>query len=379
MYVAWKRLTAVTLVVTILLGALEIGAEATTAPVAADSTASVSANGYTAYIQQYTDASHPSADIRMEGASYFPQKSTGVQVVESGVLTEEQSTITFPVSVAEAGLYNIEIGYRTVEGNGATIQRELRLDGEIPFKEAENVALSRVFKDSGAGITTDSRGNQFRPEQVEEFVSRSELISDSDGYIPQPLSFYFSAGDHLLTLTSVREPVVIQYVRLYNMAALPTYEQLQQSYTARGYSSASAGNEVIIEAENAVQKSDTNLYPINDRTSSLTQPNDTQKVVLNTIGGYNWRYPHQWMSWNLTVEESGLYQLAMRSKQNFTEGQVSFRTLYIDGQVPFQEAQYLSFDFSYDWQMKVLGNDKPYLFYFEKRPYIYRDLRKYFG
>lgn len=89
-------------------------------------------------------------------------------------------------------------------------------------------------------------------------------------------------------------------------------------------------------------------------------------MVLNTIGGVNWRRPGQWLSWTVEVEESGLYQLGMRFKQNFSEGQASCRRLLIDGKVPFAEAETLQFTFSNGWQLQMLGGDEPYLFYFEK-------------
>lgn len=65
------------------------------------------------------------------------------------------------------------------------------------------------------------------------------------------------------------------------------------------------------------------------------------------------------------MKESGLYRICFRYKQNYTEGQNSVRALYINDELPFAEAQNLSFGFSYDWQMKVLGDEEPYLFYFE--------------
>lgn len=61
----------------------------------------------------------------------------------------------------------------------------------------------------------------------------------------------------------------------------------------------------------------------------------------------------------MTVEESGLYRLGMRFKQNFSEGQASCRRLLIDGQVPFAEAEALRFDFGNSWQMQFLGGDEP--------------------
>ena len=202
-----------------------------------------------------------------------------------------------------------------------------------------------------------------RPEQVEELVSRTEPVRDSEGYIASPLQFYLQAGKNVLTLTAIREPVVITHIRAYNPKEMPSYDSVRREYEVKGYKHAPKGATVRIQGEDAAFKSDTTLYPVNDRTSPLTDPADVRRMVLNTIGGVNWRRPGQWLSWTVEVEESGLYQLGMRFKQNFSEGQASCRRLLIDGKVPFAEAETLQFTFSNGWQLQMLGGDEPYLFY----------------
>lgn len=120
----------------------------------------------------------------------------------------------------------------------------------------------------------DSRGNQFRPEQVEELVSRTEPVRDSEGYIASPLQFYLQAGKNVLTLTAIREPVVITHIRAYNPKEMPSYDSVRREYEVKGYKHAPKGATVRIQGEDAAFKSDTTLYPVNDRTSPLTDPAD---------------------------------------------------------------------------------------------------------
>lgn len=328
--------------------------------------ASMGLPGYSAYRETYADAAIPGADIRIDGKGYLPDKSSGVMGENDGVYTQEKSEVRYTVEVADAGLYCLEIGYRTVEGKGSSIQRELKVNGAVPFKEAETIVLSRVFRNSDSGLTTDSRGNQYRPEQVEVFESRTAMISDTLGYITEPLKFYLHAGSNEITLSSLREPVVITHLRLYNPRELLSYKELMEQYESEGLKSAPNNATVQLQAENAVRKSDKMLCAVSDRTSPLTEPSDIQKVMLNTIGGYNWRFPGQWISWTVTVKETGLYELGFRFKQNFTEGQTTYRRLTVDGQVPFREAESIPFAFHYDWQFQTVGSKSPYLFYFEK-------------
>ncbi len=321
--------------------------------------------GYAAYLAEHAGAARPAEEIRVEGTAYQAEDGQGLRPEADGVYTDEDSVVRFVLPVAQPGLYCLEIGYRTVKGRGASIQRQLMVNGAVPYEQAENISLSRVFRDEGRGAV-DSRGNQFRPEQVEELVSRTEPVRDSEGYIASPLQFYLQAGKNVLTLTAIREPVVITHIRAYNPKEMPSYDSVRREYEVKGYKHAPKGATVRIQGEDAAFKSDTTLYPVNDRTSPLTDPADVRRMVLNTIGGVNWRRPGQWLSWTVEVEESGLYQLGMRFKQNFSEGQASCRRLLIDGKVPFAEAETLQFTFSNGWQLQMLGGDEPYLFYFEK-------------
>src|SRR5699024_12167794 len=65
-----------------------------------------------------------------------------------------------------------------------------------------------------------------------------------------------------------------------------------------------------------VCSSDLTLYAVNDRSSPATEPYDVSKIRMNAIGGYNWRWPGQWITWQIDVPEDGLYQIGVKNKQN---------------------------------------------------------------
>src|SRR5690606_24813784 len=114
-------------------------------------------------------------------------------------------------------------------------------------------------------------------------------------------------------------------------------------------------------------KSDPTLYPINDRSSPNTKPYHPSKIRLNTIGGYRWNIPGQWISWKVDIPETGLYKIAFKVRQNMVRGSFSNRRLTIDGKVPFKEVENLKFKYKNDWNMYAIGDDEEaYLFYLEE-------------
>lgn len=320
---------------------------------------------YSSYLSQFADKEYKKDIIEISSKNIIHDESFGIKKSDNGIITDEKSTATFDFEVFAEGLYQIKITYTTIEGKGSSIERQIRIDGETPYPELKSIALSRTFKDSDIGITIDSRGNEYRPEQVEVYKKSEISLVESQGYISGPLFIFLSKGSHKISLDSIREPVIINNIVFCGTEAIPTYNDVLGTYETQGYKKASENSSIIMEAENASFKSSSTLYPINDRTSSLTSPNDVGKVVLNTIGGYNWRYQNQSMTWNVGVEESGLYELCMRYKQNFIDGQSSVRSLLINGKIPFKEVENIEFKFSNDWQLKTIGESESYLFYFE--------------
>ena len=74
------------------------------------------------------------------------------------------------------------------------------------------------------------------------------------------------------------------------------------------------------------------------------------------------------IEWEIEVPEDGLYQIALKSRQNYLRGMSALRTVYIDGEIPFSELKHVQFPYHHNWQMTVLGQskDEPYLFQLSK-------------
>ena len=74
----------------------------------------------------------------------------------------------------------------------------------------------------------------------------------------------------------------------------------------------------------------------------------------------------QTITWEIDVPSDGWYQMVFRANQSFNQGMNSYRTIYIDGEIPFSEAKNMCFPYSQRWTVSALGGDSPYLLYLEK-------------
>ena len=323
---------------------------------------------YNEYIQAFADSEKPAETFQIHGTDYDPARSQGVdtQMVDgkNAAATDGTSAVLWEVPVERAGLYTLRIEYYPLEGSGGEIERNLKINGETPCTEAAPVVFQRIWQDETAEPLKDAAGNEYPPAQTEAPRWRTVYVRDSLGYVADPLYFYFAEGINTIELVAQKEPMAVASITLCPYRAPSSYEQVLQSYQDRGYQPVSADALYKRQAEQTDFKSDSTLSAIADRTSPLTENTDITRVTLNAIGG-NWADVGQWVSYELTVPESGLYELAFRFKQNYMEGSLSTRALYIDGELPFAEAQNLEFHFSNQWQIAKLGGEEPYLFYFE--------------
>lgn len=322
------------------------------------------------YAQYLADKQSAPADavIELDGTAFTAYEDYQPEITEQdGVKaanTEAFGSITYTFTVAQAGLYNLSIDYYPLDGYGDTIERALYLDGVRPFSEARSLLFQRRFVDKGDKRYSTS-GNEYRRDQEEVFAWYTTDARSGYGYVDESLKFYLTAGEHTLTLESVAEPMAIGKLRFYVKDELPSYSEAQEQYKQDGLTVVKG--QTVYEAEEPSLKSASTLYAVEDRSSCVTTPYEPTLILLNCIGSNNWKYRGQWIEWTVEAPADGLYTLSFRTKQDFVSGASAFRRLYINGEVPFKEAEALSIPFGLSWQMYTPGNkDGAYQFHLKE-------------
>lgn len=348
-------------------------------PVSADKESESANSGYTQEISTYSDIDYNTylqgksdasitEPITVSALDYLSYNGLTPDIVQLDgidcVKTDASGTLSWKMNVQKTGLYDVLFNYYPLEGYGDTIERAFYIDGKLPYNEAHNLQFSRRFSDKGEKKYS-STGNEYRREQIEIFEWFSAGAYSGSGYETESLKVYLTAGAHELSLVGVAEPAAFGDTVFYLEEKLPTYSEVLSAYKEKGYREVSDLN--CIEGENTSCKSSAMLYALEDRTTPANSPYDPAKIQLNMIGGNNWKYKGQWIEWEFDAQESGLYTLTFRTKQDYVSGASAFRKLYINGSVPFAEVNAIRVPYSLRWQMMSLGDeDGAYLFYFEK-------------
>jgi maltose-binding protein MalE len=324
---------------------------------------------------------------------------------ENTLYIPDKGTVTWSFQIPEGGTgnYTIEIEYCHASNKANSIERIFYINGEVPFSEARSIVLSKVweyqyltnekgeivYNENGQPMfETDNNGNDVRPtvgivsDPNKKWVTYA--ISDSNGYEIHPFQFYFEAGENTISMESQREPVIIKSIKLVPYKDLPSYESYVQQIlnkvggtlesnrvTEQMIKDAINKGSIIIEAEAPDRVSAVTMYPVYDRTSSITSgvtgPQSAMVTKYNTAGKEQWQNVGEWMSYEIEVPESGYYSIAVRYKQALLSGMYVSRKVYIDGELPFAEAANCRFPYSNAWETCYLNDGTTeFEFYLEK-------------
>ena len=329
------------------------------------------AGTYTGYLNEHADARDMTCEAEI---NLFDYTSTGTVEVytnyegtDKALFTDTDSSVSFHVQIPQTGYYNLYMEYLIPESRGVAAERGVRINGEFPFEDAQNITFTRIWTDGGE-VKTDNQGNQIRPTQIEVYDWQSSCFEDDMGYITEPYRFYLEKGDNEITLEAENEPMIIRKFMVAPVSVIQSYEEYAAKYPDISDQAMTAGYIQTIQGEDSTLRSESSLYAKYDRSSPTTYPNSITNTVLNYVGGDTWRSSGQWIEWEFEVPEDGYYNIMIKGRQNYSRGSVSSRTVYIDGEIPFSEMKEISYAYSNDWECKDLADDNgvPYNFYLTK-------------
>lgn len=292
---------------------------------------------------------------------------------------QQQGTVTYEVTVPEDGIYNIAFTYLPLDKTGGNaddsddkkstnpIEVAVTVDGETIYSGLDALSLPRMFVNNGSTydnpvgtVREDTLGNQLTPEQAEygEFVTKYAV--DPVGVVADPYKILLTAGTHKITLKSVYEPFALASIILKAPTDAPSYEQYA---AANSGASDYSGEAVEFEGEHAWLKSTNSLISKADNSSADITPHSPVKSTLNYIGYTNWQVPGESITWKVTVPEDGLYTFGLNYKQATIIDGFTYRSLAIDGEIPFEECKNIRFAYCTSWEFMQFGGNEPYKFF----------------
>lgn len=277
--------------------------------------------------------------------------STSAKLEDEGVvLNNSGEKVTYSFNVPDTAWYELDIVYRALNSlTGDSIKLDFLFDGKLLYDELANVQYSRRWQQSDSAVTKDNYGNEFSKQLVEVETWQKASAYASSGFVTEPLKICLTKGTHTLTVVNSDENLIVSRVELNPVKIIKPYSE-SVAENAPFYK----GKEIVFEGENADYRTDKTLMSLSDRSSPAVYPNDPFRDKINYIGGSNWKEIGQTITWKVTVPETGLYRFAINYRQTYLQDSSSYRSLLVDGNIPFAEAASIPFAYTDSWKTVYL-------------------------
>ncbi|MBQ8533752.1 MAG: extracellular solute-binding protein [Clostridia bacterium] len=346
----------------------------------------VSSTRYYKYFDAIKGTPVGTDNIIIQGEDFIAEKSSEdvVQYSEnsdrfsyngSAVKTNESSIVTWKFKTEHTGRYNITVHYTTESAKDRTAERGIYIDGVMPFTAFSSVAFERTWtdkfqaEDQGYGygenrFEVDAIGSEIRPESyiVDNLISKTIVAGDGTN-----AQIYIETGEHELTFQSHKETLVIDYIEITAPKDAVSYSSYLSAAEKSGVKKYT-GSSIQYEGEQMSSKSIFAIYASSDRTNSAVSPASSGGTTLNIIGTSSWSANGDWVEWTVNAPEDGLYNIGVKYRQSAAEGLFVSRRVYINGEVPFKEAEAVRFEYVDEWTIKRIGDDEgnPFFFHLNK-------------
>ncbi len=262
------------------------------------------------------------------------------------------------LEVQNEGYYFIQVVYKSVGDSIREPEVSVKINGSYPFDEAQSLVLSKLWKDISQSYSVDRLGNELFPEQEIYKGKNVFLLRHPSNVYNLPLIFKLKEGKNLIELEVMSGEVNVESISLIPVTRSQNFNNT--------FSSKELEVLITLEAEKYSYKNDTRINPQQSRDIEVV-PYDTYRLKMNTLGGESWKYPGQTVYYKFSVPQDGYYKLAFKYKQDYNVGMNSYRRLYIDNKVPYEELMNYPFKYTAIWQIETLNVDgKEIVFFLEK-------------
>ena len=255
---------------------------------------------------------------------------------ENGLLIEAEETAEISMMVDSSGKYYLIAVYSSPEQNLFENPVNFTVDGTLFTSE-----LSFLWADEISEILTDRYGNEILPDQY-QLPYAASYLEDHESFSGLPLTFDLTEGTIQITIHPQN-----QSLNLYGIYAVDSVEDISYETYLESLGSVNeySGDYLTIQGEDYRAKSDSSIRGTNVANVSVTPSSPYVKLVNATADESNKRMGQK-LYYEVEVPEDGFYYLSFKYSQPKKTGGCAYRTIEIDGKVPYVELRDIGFEYT---------------------------------
>ncbi len=295
----------------------------------------------------------------LEDATSEPSGSEKEDGYEHAVAQlDYEDTASYTVNVKESGVYSLGLDYHTGGSNLSDYRVAVTINGESYFEEMSMITLPLLWHDATKDFPVDRYGDETAPEQVRDDDWQYRNLYNTSYYTAKPLYFYLESGSNTIDIQNVSADGLTLGQLYVNAIAdeIPSYSEYRAQNDGELVDAF-----IEINSVDYVSKNSTSALLSHANNPSL-KPHDSEYKEMNTV---SWKEAGIEVNYEITVEQTGYYHLALHYKNEKEDFQV-FESIKIDGEVPFKELESYGFDTTdTSWKNEVLSDAEgnPYEIY----------------
>lgn len=304
----------------------------------------------------YTLAVGESMEVQAADFAAQSQVDNSVLSVPVAHLTAGDS-LTVQVQANKAGLYRIQAEFAISKESTMNCMLTLLQDGESPFDDAQHIVLPQLLTVDSYPFDRNKQGDEIAPIVYNEQIWQVRGLRTMSQSTTDYLLFYLKEGVNELTLHINEGDIYLSRLLFDAPQEIPTYEEYLTQHPAN-----EGGSEyIVLEAERMTYKNTTVTRP--SATRDITAyPFESSTHLMNTVGGDTWNSNAAALYYEFEVIQAGWYKLGLKAQRSAKSTAATntyiYRSISIDGQLPFREAGTMVFPSSREWEINWLGNEQ---------------------
>lgn len=285
----------------------------------------------------------------------------GYAGLEDVFMLNQANSISFTYNGNTSGLTTLALDYYLLDQTTQDTKISVLVNGELPFYESQALVLPASWQFATEDFALDRYENELQPLSVKMSQWANHALRDMRTFHAYPFTYYVRPGD-VITLAFVNTSVLIGWVTMQPLQTLQDYETYRDQQPAGPI----VDHLTMISSRSMTSRSDASIRLRTEQDASAMFY-DTQFLRLNTIFGDSWERGGQTITYRFEVPTSGYYALSFKYRQYLQNDMVTMRSIYINGEIPFQEFLAMAFPYTMQFRNRTLtqANGEPYYVYLE--------------
>ena len=272
------------------------------------------------------------SDIAARQLSYQERVTAKVEYPQGLRIEAEESKEIF-ITLPAAGRYQLVAVYTSDVYNLFENPVDFTV-GNVAFTSE----LSFLWADDITEMATDRYGNEIVPDQY-QLPYASAYLEDHESFSGLPLTLELAAGETGITIHPQNQDLLLYGIYAVEEKKDISYaEYMAQYQTANVYS----GECLTMEGEDYRAKSDSAIRGTNVPNTSVSPRNPYVKLINATADKSN-KTMGQKIYYEVEAPEDGIYYLSFKYCQPAKTGGYAYRTIEVDGTVPYAELRDVGF------------------------------------